>query len=118
MVASLRSSAAAISSGRVPTHPDRVHHLNCNGRKSPWFAKFSMADTALERSLGQEADIFAGNLIDRRHGGPITIGYGRYAPNQSLSETLAVDDVMVILEAELSSRSAKAPSPRAPVRSY
>jgi ethanolamine utilization protein EutQ (cupin superfamily) len=56
----------------------------------------------LERSPGQQADVFVGNLVDERHGGPITIGYGRYAPNQSLTETMAVDDVMIILEGRLS----------------
>lgn len=44
----------------------------------------------------------AGNLVDQRHGGPITIGYGRYAPDQVLSETIAVDDVMIILEGRIS----------------
>ncbi|GMP06691.1 cupin domain-containing protein [Bradyrhizobium sp. TM239] len=41
-------------------------------------------------------------MIDQRHGGPITIGFGRYAPNQSLDEKLAVDDVMLVLEGKLS----------------
>jgi ethanolamine utilization protein EutQ (cupin superfamily) len=44
----------------------------------------------------------AGNLIDQRHGGPITIGYGRYGANQILDETLGVHDVMVVLEGRLS----------------
>ena len=43
-----------------------------------------------------------GNAIDQRHGRPITIGYGRYGPNQSIDETLAVDDVMVVLDGRLS----------------
>jgi hypothetical protein len=64
--------------------------------------KFAIADATLERSPGQDADVFVGNLIDQRHGGPITIGYGRYGPNQSIDETLAVDDVMVVLEGRLS----------------
>ncbi|GLK82912.1 cupin domain-containing protein [Ancylobacter defluvii] len=63
--------------------------------------KFTIADAALERSPGQEADVFVGNLVDERHGGPITIGYGRYAPGQSLVETMAVDDVMIVLEGRL-----------------
>jgi ethanolamine utilization protein EutQ (cupin superfamily) len=41
-------------------------------------------------------------VIDQRHGGPITIGFGRYGPNESIKETLAVDDVMVVLEGRLS----------------
>ena len=64
--------------------------------------KFAITDATFERSPGQAADVFAANLIDERHGGPITVGYGRYAPGQSLSETLTVDDVMIVLEGRLS----------------
>ncbi len=64
--------------------------------------KFSIAEASFERSPGQDAEVFAGNLVDQRHGGPITIGYGRYGPDQSLEETLAVDDVMIVLEGRLS----------------
>jgi ethanolamine utilization protein EutQ (cupin superfamily) len=64
--------------------------------------KFAISDAAFERSPGQEGEVFAANMIDQRHGGPITIGFGRYEPNQTLSETIAVDDVMVILEGRLS----------------
>jgi ethanolamine utilization protein EutQ (cupin superfamily) len=65
-------------------------------------SKFAIIDASLERSPGQQADVFVGNLIDERHGGPITIGYGRYGPGQTLAETMAVDDVMIILEGRLS----------------
>ncbi len=64
--------------------------------------KFAATDASFERSPGQDADVFAGNVIDQRHGAPITIGFGRYGPNQSLDEKLAVDDVMVVLEGQLS----------------
>ncbi len=64
--------------------------------------RFAIADASMERSPGQQADIFAGNLIDERHGGPVTIGYGRYAPGQQLRETMAVHDVMIVLEGRLS----------------
>jgi ethanolamine utilization protein EutQ (cupin superfamily) len=37
-----------------------------------------------ERSPGQDGDIFTGNVLDQRHGGPVTIGFGRYGPNQIL----------------------------------
>lgn len=63
--------------------------------------KFSIGAADLVRSPGQDADIFVGNLVDERHGGPITIGYGRYAPGQSLTETMAVHDVMIVLEGRL-----------------
>ena len=65
-------------------------------------SRFTLDDAKMERSPGQDADIFAGNLVDERHGGPVTIGYGRHGPNQSLSETLAVDDVMIVLQGALS----------------
>lgn len=72
--------------------------------------KFAIADASLERSPGQQAEIYVGNLVDERHGGPITIGYGRYAPGQSLTETMAVDDVMIVLEGRLSVSTEAAPS--------
>ncbi|MCK1360692.1 cupin domain-containing protein [Bradyrhizobium sp. 199] len=64
--------------------------------------KFAISDASLERSPGQDGDIFVGNLVDQRHGGAITIGFGRYAPNQILEETIMVDDVMIVLEGKLS----------------
>jgi ethanolamine utilization protein EutQ (cupin superfamily) len=64
--------------------------------------KFAVADAVFERSPGQDGDVFAGNVIDQRHGAPITIGFGRYDPNQSIEETLTVDDVMIVLEGRLS----------------
>lgn len=71
--------------------------------------KFAIADTSFERSPGQEGDVFAGNVIDQRHGGPITIGYGRYGPNQSIDVTLAVHDVMVVLEGRLTVSTSAGP---------
>lgn len=45
--------------------------------------------------------MFAGNLVDQLHDAPITIGYGKYGPNQSIDEKMAVDDVMIVLEGSL-----------------
>ncbi|MBP0438731.1 ethanolamine utilization protein [Tianweitania sediminis] len=64
--------------------------------------KFAVSDAAFERSPGQTGDIFAGNVVDQRHGAPVTIGFGRYGKNQTLEETMTVDDVMVVLEGRLS----------------
>jgi ethanolamine utilization protein EutQ (cupin superfamily) len=64
--------------------------------------KFALTDTSLERTPGQEADVFVGNVVDQRDHAPITIGYGRYGPNQSIDEEIAVDDVMIILEGQVS----------------
>jgi ethanolamine utilization protein EutQ (cupin superfamily) len=64
--------------------------------------KFTIDDAPFDRSPGQDGDIFAGNVIDQRHGGPITIGFGRYGPNQNLDEKLSVDDVMLVVEGKLS----------------
>jgi ethanolamine utilization protein EutQ (cupin superfamily) len=68
--------------------------------------KFTIANASFERSPGQDGDVFAGNVADQRNGGPITIGYGRYGPEQSIDETLAVDDVMIVLEGQLTVSSA------------
>ena len=64
--------------------------------------KIAIADASFELSPGQNGKVFTGNVIDQRHGGPITIGFGRYEPDQSIAVTLTVDDVMVILEGRLS----------------
>lgn len=64
--------------------------------------RFEPADAIFGRSPGQDADIFAANLADQRHGGPITVGYGRYGPEQVLKTDILVDDVMVVLEGKLS----------------
>jgi ethanolamine utilization protein EutQ (cupin superfamily) len=63
--------------------------------------KFAFADASLERSPGQDGDIFTGNVLDQRHGGPVTIGFGRWGPNQILKEIMAVHDTMVILEGRI-----------------
>jgi ethanolamine utilization protein EutQ (cupin superfamily) len=65
-------------------------------------SRFALGDAAMERSPGQEGEVFAGNVVDQRHGVPITIGYGRYGPGATLHETIAVHDVMVVLEGRLS----------------
>lgn len=67
--------------------------------------KFAVEDAVFERSPGQDADVFAANLVDERHGGEVTVGYGRYSPDQVLRETIAVDDVMVVLEGRVSVES-------------
>ena len=64
--------------------------------------KFVLADAPFERSPGQDGDVFAANVVDQRDGSPITIGFGRYGPDQRIEETMAVDDVMIVLEGRLS----------------
>lgn len=64
--------------------------------------KFAVQDAKFERSPGQDGDVFAGNVIDQRHGGPVTIGYGRYGSRAALEETIAVHDVMIVIEGSLS----------------
>ncbi len=64
--------------------------------------KFGLGDAPFERSPGQEGDAFVGNLVDGRNGAPITVGYGRYGPNLSMDEQIAVDDVMIVLEGKMS----------------
>lgn len=62
---------------------------------------FTVGDGNFVRSPGQDADIFVANLVDHADGAPVSIGYGRYGPDQSLTETMAVDDVMIVLEGAL-----------------
>ncbi|HEX2529685.1 MAG TPA: hypothetical protein VHL31_25775 [Geminicoccus sp.] len=76
--------------------------------------KFAMTDASFERSPGQDGEVFAGNVVDQRHGGPITIGFGRYGPDQSIDVTLAVDDVMVVLEGRLSVSTASSKASAGP----
>jgi ethanolamine utilization protein EutQ (cupin superfamily) len=64
--------------------------------------KFAVADATFERSPGTDAEVYAGNVVDQRDGAPITIGFGRYGPGEAIDETMQVDDVMVILEGQLS----------------
>lgn len=64
--------------------------------------KFAITDATFERSPGTDAEVYAGNVVDQRDGAPITIGFGRYGPHQSIDETMQVDDVMLILEGQLS----------------
>jgi ethanolamine utilization protein EutQ (cupin superfamily) len=55
--------------------------------------KLAVADASFERSPEQDGDVFAANMIDQRDGGPITIGFGRYGPNQSITNRLLRADV-------------------------
>lgn len=64
--------------------------------------KFGTEDAKFIRSPGQDGDIEVANLIDQRHDGPMTIGYGRYSPNQTLTETMKVHDVMIVLDGRIS----------------
>jgi ethanolamine utilization protein EutQ (cupin superfamily) len=64
--------------------------------------KLSIGDAMMERSPGQPGEIYTGDLVDAGDGGPVTIGYGRWGPDQTLSETMAVHDVMIVLEGRLS----------------
>ena len=64
--------------------------------------KLTRAETVWVRSPGQDGEVFVGDLIGPSDGGPITVGFGRYGPHQSITETMTVDDVMIVLEGELS----------------
>lgn len=64
--------------------------------------KFSTADAPFQRAPEQDGDIFLGNLVDQRHGGPVTVGYGRYAPEQTMQATLTHVEATIVLEGRLS----------------
>lgn len=63
--------------------------------------KLTRTDARFDRSPGQDGDIFTGNLVDQRDGGPVTVGYGRWCPHQSLQFDLLVHDTMIVLEGEV-----------------
>lgn len=63
--------------------------------------KFSVSHAELIRSPGQNGDVFAGNVGDQKDGGPITMGFDRHEPDQSVDVTFEVDDVMIVLESRL-----------------
>jgi ethanolamine utilization protein EutQ (cupin superfamily) len=52
---------------------DLGHHTTSVGNREVEMKvqKFSLSDAKLERSPGQDADIFVGNLIDEKDGGPV-----------------------------------------------
>lgn len=60
--------------------------------------KITVADADFEQTPGQDADVEQGEIVDQRHGGPVTIGYGRYGASQSIKEVIKVDDKMIILD--------------------
>lgn len=64
--------------------------------------KFAIADAPFERAPEQDGHIFLGNVVDQKDGGPITVGYGRYAPDQTMVATLTHVEATVILEGRLS----------------
>lgn len=63
--------------------------------------KLALADAPMESTPGQAGEIFAGNLVDERHGGPVTVGYGRWSAGSSLSQEMAVDDIMIVLSGRM-----------------
>jgi ethanolamine utilization protein EutQ (cupin superfamily) len=64
--------------------------------------KFAIADASFERTPDYEGEVFVGNMIDQRDGAPITIGFGRYGPDETLETKILVDDVMIVLTGTLS----------------
>lgn len=63
--------------------------------------KLALADASMESTPGQAGDILAGNLVDERHGGPVTVGYGRWSAGSSLTQEMAVDDIMIVLSGRM-----------------
>jgi hypothetical protein len=54
--------------------------------------KFAFADASRERSPRQDGGNLTANLLDQRHGRPVTIGVGRFWPNQILEGKIIVSD--------------------------
>lgn len=62
---------------------------------------FTFGDAVMERSPDQEDEIETGDVVNDGDGAPISIGYGRWGPGSTLTETMLVDDVMIVLEGGL-----------------
>lgn len=62
---------------------------------------FAPTDAVFEKSPDQDDEVYSANLVDERDDSPVTIGYGRYGPNSELTETMLVDDIMVVIEGRL-----------------
>ena len=63
--------------------------------------KLTLGDAQMESTPGQAGDIFAGNIVDERHGGAVTVGYGRWSAGSSLTQEMAVDDIMIVLSGRM-----------------
>ena len=63
--------------------------------------KFAISDARFDRSPGQEGEAFVANVVDQKDASPITIGYGRYGPDQSMDEEIAVDEQEIVKRARL-----------------
>lgn len=63
--------------------------------------KFAYADAKMERSPGQDDEVYVGNVVDGRDGSAVSIGFGRWGPGSALEETMTVDDIMIVLEGSL-----------------
>ena len=64
--------------------------------------KFSTADAPFERAPEQDGDIFIGNVVDQNDDAPVTVGFGRYAPDQTMTATLTHVEATVVIEGRLS----------------
>ncbi len=55
-------------------------------------AKFTAAEAPFERAPGQAGDVLLGNVADEPGGGSITVGFGRYGPNQTVGDMGVADE--------------------------
>lgn len=67
-------------------------------------ARFAVADAPFARAPGQAGDILLGNVVDEKDGGPITVGFGRYGPHQTLAVTVVADEAMTVTEGRVTVR--------------
>lgn len=76
-----------------------------NKRANVDVARFTVADAPFDRAPGQDGDVFLGNVLDGKGGGPITVGFGRYGPSQTLDDMVVADEAMVVTRGRLTVRS-------------
>lgn len=64
--------------------------------------KFTIADAPLEK-MREDRDIVIGDVVGQES--PMSTGYCRYAPGQSMEYTLTYDEVLVITKGRFSIRT-------------
>lgn len=92
----------------------RPRHIGAARESQHKIVKFSVADAPFERAPGQHGDVFLGNVVDEKDGGPITVGFGRYAPRQTLDDMVVAGEAMVVTRGRLTVRSDNAEIPANP----
>jgi ethanolamine utilization protein EutQ (cupin superfamily) len=107
-----------IGSFAFPCNPGSSAQAGLTGEQSPGgtvltsfkestamsIRKFTIADAPLER-MRENRDVVIGDVIGQESDSSISVGYCRYAPDQSMEYTVTYDEVLVITKGRFSIRT-------------